>query len=102
MSTDVIIGHFLKAEEDIGTIVHSDKFVDTVVDAGKGYYFSNHGNNVFHWSPHEQVDQTVEITKEVIELKLEKFKKEISGITHVLDVLGIKWKIIYGANTFYN
>jgi len=102
MSTDVIIGHFLKAEDDISTIVHSDKLVDTVIDSGDGYYFSNHFNTVFHWSNGDKEEKIVEISEKVKAEKLEAFKKEIEKIITVLDVLGIKWQIIYGAKAWYN
>lgn len=102
MSTDVIIGHFLKSDDDISTIIHSDRFVDTVIDSGNGFYFSNHGNTVFHWS-NDDIEQSVTIiNNEIIKDKLIAFKEEISGITNCLDMLEIGYEITYGAKAWYN
>lgn len=97
MSTDVIIGHFLKADDDISTIVHSDKFLDTLCERN-GYYFSNGGNTVFHWNRFDEVQkEPMIINDEIINKKRKLFELEISGITRLLDFLGIKWEIVYGA-----
>ncbi len=102
METDVIIGHFLKAESDIDAIVYSDKFVDTVIHCGDGYFFSNSGNTVFHWSRYDNNVQLGEINAETVNSALTAFKKEISGITDILDTLQIKWDLVYGAKTWVN
>jgi hypothetical protein len=102
MSTDVIIGHFLKADDDISTIVNSHRFEDTLISCDDGLYFSNSGNTVFHWNKYDDKQSVTVINDEVISTNLKAFVSEISEITDILDTLKIKYEIIYGANTWYN